>query len=140
MKVFFGVLFLFVYISSASAEEKKIYFGNEVEALIEEAINPPKRKRFEIVNKPEELTKNQIDNTLRGINKNVRNCWNRFKVPGLVNVNFTINSNGYVESVKVKDIFFDTPTGRCITEVLQKARFLKSSRSLKLFYVFVMGV
>ena len=140
MRVFIIVLFFFIHLSSISAEEKKTYFGSEVENLIEKAINPPKRKKFKITNPLNELTKSQIDNTMKSINKNVRNCWNRFKVPGFVNVNFTINQNGYVKSIKVKDVFFDTPTGRCITEVLKKARFPKSSKSLKLFYVFIMGV
>ena len=60
---------------------------------------------------------------MRKIKGRVSRCFDRFKVPGLANVQVRIGKNGRVSSTTIKGIFSGTPTGSCVSSAVRAARF-----------------
>ena len=60
---------------------------------------------------------------MRAIKGAVQRCYDRYKVPGLANVQVRIGRTGLVESARIRGIFSQTPTGACVAAAARRARF-----------------
>jgi len=72
---------------------------------------------------PETLTRAQIQGGMRNIKAKVQGCYDRFKVPGMANVQVKIARNGRVSSARVVGMFAGTPTGACVQAAAKSAQF-----------------
>lgn len=81
----------------------------------------------------EELTKNEISLAMSIIRPQVFACFKQFKVPGLAQFEFLVAGNGTVVSLRLSGSFFGTPTGSCLIEAGQNARFPRFSRARQKF-------
>ena len=79
--------------------------------------------------RPETLCRSQIQAGMRGIKGKVQGCYDRYKVPGLANVQVKIGRNGRVNSARVKGMFSGTPTGACVQSAARSARFQIQGRA-----------
>ncbi|MES1205236.1 MAG: hypothetical protein ABUS79_04790 [Pseudomonadota bacterium] len=82
---------------------------------------------------PAELSKNSIEQAMNAIRPQVFACFQRFKVPGLAQYEFEIAGNGTVQGVRLSGAFFGTPTGVCLLEAGQNARFPPFARDRQRF-------
>ncbi len=74
-------------------------------------------------NLPSQLGREEIQRGMKGIKGIVQGCYDRYKVPGLANVQVKIGRNGRVKSAIVKGMFAGTPTGACVQNAARSARF-----------------
>jgi len=74
-------------------------------------------------NLPETLSRAQIQGGMRGIKGKVQGCYDRYKVPGMANVQVKIGRNGRVNSARVVGMFAGTPTGACVQAASRSASF-----------------
>jgi hypothetical protein len=72
---------------------------------------------------PTELSKAVISEAMGIIRPQVFACFKRFHVPGLAQFDYVVAGNGTVRSVRLSGAFFGTPTGTCLIEAGQNARF-----------------
>jgi hypothetical protein len=82
---------------------------------------------------PAEMTRRDITASMNNIRPQVFACFEKFKVPGLAQYDFVIAGNGTVSSVRLSGAFFGTPTGVCLLEAAQNARFPRFSRERQQF-------
>jgi hypothetical protein len=76
---------------------------------------------------------------MRGIKGRVQGCYDRYKVPGLANVQVKIGRDGRVKSARVKGMFAGTPTGACVQSAARSARFAKFKGSpITITYPFIL--
>lgn len=74
-------------------------------------------------NLPETLGRSEIQAGMRNIKGKVQGCYDKYKVPGMANVQVTIGNNGRVSASKIKGIFAGTPTGACVQAAAKSATF-----------------
>jgi len=72
---------------------------------------------------PEELTKQQIVAGMQGVRSRVRECFDRYRVPGTAVVRVSIAPEGRVHSATVRGVLAGTPTGACLAAAVRSARF-----------------
>ncbi len=90
-------------------------------------------------NLPESLSRSQIQGGMRRIKGRVQRCYDKFKVPGLANVQIKIGRNGRVGSARIKGIFSGTPTGACVVSAIRSASFPRFKGSpITITYPFVL--
>ncbi len=88
---------------------------------------------------PQTLGRSQIQAGLRGIKGNVQRCYDRFKIPGLANVQVKIGRNGRVTSARIKGMFNGTPTGTCVAQAARQARFQPfTGNAITITYPFIL--
>ena len=90
--------------------EPKVAKRDALDALIDGAIHTT-------------LSRSQIQAGMRGIKAGVLRCYDRYKVPGMANVQVRIGRNGRVSSARVVGMFAGTPTGACVKAAARSARF-----------------
>jgi predicted Zn finger-like uncharacterized protein len=64
-----------------------------------------------------------------------KDCFNQYKVPGLVTMKITVNQRGQVTSAKAAGKFAGTPTGSCLEDAVKSAKF-PASQGLTFEYPF----
>lgn len=125
---------------------------DSLDDLIDDALGPkgkrnaggsaaarPSRSSAPDPSLPETLGHSQIQSGMRRIKGHVQNCYDRFKVPGLANVQVTIEQSGRVSTTRVKGIFSGTPTGACVQAAVRRARFQKfRGKPITFTYPFVL--
>lgn len=72
---------------------------------------------------PPALEAREIHAGLASTRGRVRECYDRFRVPGQVSLRFTIAPSGEMRSVKATGLFAGTPTGACVEAAFRSARF-----------------
>jgi hypothetical protein len=73
--------------------------------------------------RPEELSKAAINETMEKIRPKFYDCFQKFRIPGALVLNYVVGGNGTVQSVQIGSTFAGTPTGSCATEVAKEMRF-----------------
>jgi predicted Zn finger-like uncharacterized protein len=90
-------------------------------------------------NLPDQLGRSEIQRGMRGIKAKVQGCYDRYKVPGMANVQVRIGRNGRVSSARVKGMFSGTPTGACVQAAARSARFPRFKGSpMSITYPFIL--
>ena len=90
-------------------------------------------------NLPETLGRSEIQRGMRGIKGKVQGCYDRYKVPGMANVQVRISGNGRVSTARVLGMFSGTPTGACVQTAARSARFPKFKGSpISIRYPFIL--
>jgi hypothetical protein len=85
------------------------------------------------------LTRNQVQATMGTARRPVQLCYDRYKVPGLVNVHITIEPHGMISAAYVRGIFANAPTGACVLAAVRKVVFPPfSGERLDIDYPFVL--
>jgi len=85
------------------------------------------------------LAQYQIQWGMHGVKGNVKRCYDRFKLPGLANVQVKIERSGRVSAAQVKGMFAGTPTGNCVQSALRRARFQRfTSDPITITYPFIL--
>lgn len=84
-------------------------------------------------NLPPELSKSDIEQAMKIIRPQVFACFEKFKVPGMASFEFVVASNGSVNTVRLDGQFQGTPTGACLLEAAQNARFASFSHERQKF-------
>ena len=74
-------------------------------------------------NLPETLSRAQIQGGMRAIKAKVQGCYDRYKVPGMANVQVKISRGGRVSTARVVGMFAGTPTGACVQAAAKSAKF-----------------
>lgn len=82
---------------------------------------------------PAELTRRDITAAMNAIRPQVFACFEKFKVPGLAQFDFTVAGNGTVSGIRLTGAFFGTPTGTCLLEAAQNAHFPRFARERQQF-------
>jgi hypothetical protein len=82
---------------------------------------------------PAEVSRRDIQQAMANIRPQVFACFEKFKVPGLAQFDFTIAGNGTVSAVRLTGAFFGTPTGVCLLEAAQNAHFPRFGRERQQF-------
>jgi hypothetical protein len=100
---------------------------------------PPPRPPETPPRPPETLGRGQIQAGMRSIKQTVQACYDRYKVPGLANVQVRIARAGVVSSAKVKGMLKGTPTGRCVARAARRARFARfAGNPITITYPFIL--
>ena len=68
------------------------------------------------------LTKTQIRGAMRRVLPQVRSCYDKYQVPGRVDVRFNVQPSGNTQP-RVVGTFAGTPTGFCVLHAARTARF-----------------
>jgi hypothetical protein len=84
------------------------------------AAPPPAEKPAE--NKPETLSSGQVRDGMIKVQPRVQACYEKLKVPGVVDLQLTISSDGKVKA-DVVGKFAGTETGSCVAEAVSHASF-----------------
>jgi len=85
------------------------------------------------------LSRSDIQQGLRAIKPAVQACYDRFKVPGMANVQVKIAGGGGVSSARVVGMFTNTPTGDCVAQAARAARFpVFQGSSITITYPFIL--
>lgn len=69
------------------------------------------------------LSRAQIQGGMRAVKPRVQECFDRYKVPGMANVQVKIMPSGLVGKAKTVGMFTGTPTGNCVQAAVREARF-----------------
>lgn len=72
---------------------------------------------------PRTLSRSQIVGGMRSVKPGVQACYDRYKVPGLANVQVKIGNSGRVDYARTRGLFKNNPTGRCVEAAVERARF-----------------
>jgi hypothetical protein len=72
---------------------------------------------------PSELSKSAISLAMSIIRPQVFACFSKYRVPGIAQFEYVVAGNGTVRSVRLSGAFHGTPTGSCLIEAAQNARF-----------------
>src|SRR5262249_16637970 len=83
--------------------------------------------REDDVGPPRALKPGDIQRGMMQIHPRVQACYERFKVPGMVNVTVSINPSGRVSTAQVTGKFAGTATGVCIERAVKSAEFPRFS-------------
>jgi hypothetical protein len=73
------------------------------------------------------LSKEDISRAMTLIRPDVMACFGKFKVPGQADIEVVVGANGGVNSARVIGAFSGTPTGACLIDAAQRARFPQSA-------------
>ena len=76
-----------------------------------------------VEDRPAQLSKTLIADTMAKIRPQVFACYQQFKVPGMVELAFVVAGNGTVQAVSVAPAWRGTPTGLCVREAAKDAHF-----------------
>ena len=79
------------------------------------------------------LSKEDIARAMNIIRPDVFTCFEKFHVPGIAQFDFEVAASGAVNKVRLTGAFSGTPTGGCLIEAGQSARFAPSSRERQQF-------
>jgi hypothetical protein len=79
------------------------------------------------------LSKDDIARAMNIIRPEVFTCFEKFHVPGVAQFDFEVAANGAVNKMRLTGAFSGTPTGGCLIEAGQRARFPPSSRERQQF-------
>ena len=82
--------------------------------------------------KPSGLSQVQVRGAMRPVLPQVRACYDKYQVPGLVKVRFTVQPGGSSEA-RVVGKFAGTPTGFCVLNAARSARFPSFSGGARSF-------
>ena len=118
---------------SAPEPEKRPAKGS-LDDLLESAISgkskPAKSRADDELKKPVAdpatagpLSKNAVVAGMNGVKGRIGDCYNQYKVPGMVMVNVIIGKNGKVSSATAQGKFAGTPTGTCVEKAVKTASF-----------------
>jgi predicted Zn finger-like uncharacterized protein len=69
------------------------------------------------------LSKNAVVSGMNGVKGKVSECYNQYKVPGMVMVTVVIGKSGKVSSASATGKFAGTPTGNCVEKAIKTASF-----------------
>ena len=69
------------------------------------------------------LSKNAVVSGMNGVKGKVSDCYNQYKVPGMVMVNVVIAKSGKVSTASAQGKFAGTPTGNCVEKAVKGASF-----------------
>jgi hypothetical protein len=72
---------------------------------------------------PDQLKPSDIQRRMATIKGPVQDCYAEYNVPGMVNINFTIEPVGKVSSAEAEGDFAGTPTGNCIVAAVKTVSF-----------------
>jgi hypothetical protein len=72
---------------------------------------------------PTQLGRGAIDEAMAGIRAQVFACYQKFHVPGRLELTYVVAGNGTVQSVVVGPAYAGTATGLCALEAAKDARF-----------------
>jgi len=72
---------------------------------------------------PAELSKTAIAESMGQIRAQVFACYQKYQVPGSVQLTYEIASNGTVQSIRLDGSLDGTPTGQCVLDAAKNARF-----------------
>jgi hypothetical protein len=87
--------------------------------------------------RPDQLSKAEINHIMGAIRPRLYSCFEKFRVPGALVLNYVVGGNGTVQSVQVGSTFAGTPTGTCALEIAKEARFPGFKRERQQFnYLF----
>jgi len=87
----------------------------------------------------ETLGRSQIQAGMRALKGAVQACYDRYKIPGLVNIQVRIGRTGVVQSARIKGMFAGTPSGACVARAARQARFPRfSGNPITITYPFIM--
>jgi hypothetical protein len=88
---------------------------------------------------PRTLSRSQIMDGMRSVKPTVQACYERYKVPGLANVQVKIGNGGRVEKARTRGLFSDTPTGQCVAAAVRGARFPRfTGEPITITYPFIL--
>ncbi len=79
------------------------------------------------------LSKEDVSRAMGAIRPEAFACFQKFKVPGRADLDFVVAGNGSVSDVRVNGAFSGTPTGLCLIEAAERARFSPSARERQRF-------
>jgi hypothetical protein len=82
---------------------------------------------------PAQMSRRDIQQAMANVRPQVFACFEKFKVPGLAQFDFTVAGNGTVATVRLSGAFYGTPTGVCLLEAAQNAHFPRFSRERQQF-------
>jgi hypothetical protein len=86
---------------------------------------------------PTELSHSAIAESMGQIRAQVFACYQKFQVPGSVQLSYEVASNGTVQSIRLGGTLEGTPTGDCVLEAGKNARFPRfQAASQKFTYPF----
>ncbi|HEX3698082.1 MAG TPA: GYF domain-containing protein [Polyangia bacterium] len=69
------------------------------------------------------LSKNAVVAGMNSVKGKVGDCYNQYKVPGMVMVNVVIGKSGRVSSATAQGKFAGTPSGNCVEKAVKSAAF-----------------
>jgi hypothetical protein len=72
---------------------------------------------------PGELSRTAIAESMGQIRGQVFACYQKYQVPGNVQLTYEVASNGTVQSIHLDGSLDGTPTGECVLEAAKSARF-----------------
>jgi len=103
------------------ADPKK---GGSSDVLPDQAGNKPgdAKPRTPSVALPR-LSQRDILSAMKAVQLRVKECYNQYRVPGVVNVSFHLSDGGHLTSAAVTGRFAGTPTGTCVEGAAETARF-----------------
>jgi hypothetical protein len=88
---------------------------------------------------PRTLSRSQIVDGMRSVKPGVQACYDRYKVAGLASVQVRIGNSGRVDYARVRGLFKDTPTGRCVAAAVRGARFPRfTGEPITITYPFIL--
>jgi hypothetical protein len=80
-----------------------------------------------------QLSKEDVSRAMGAIRPEAFACFQKFKVSGRADLNFVVAGNGSVSAVRVSGAFSGTPTGLCLIEAAERARFPPSAHEQQRF-------
>jgi hypothetical protein len=87
----------------------------------------PAPKVVEPAEAPQPLSRAQIQDVMKGVVAEARECYQRFRQEAQVDVKLTVTPQGGVSAVSVSGPFAGTPTGACVESLVRVARFPASA-------------
>ena len=69
------------------------------------------------------LSRAQIQAGMQAVKPRVQRCFDRYKVPGMANVQIRIMPSGRVATARTVGMFTGTPSGNCVQAAVRAARF-----------------
>ena len=90
---------------------------------VREPDDDPSQRADSAEGLPPELSKDVISKAMGTLRAQVFACYEKYRVPGRAQLDYVIAGNGTVRSVRLEGAFLGTPTGTCVLEAAQNARF-----------------
>ena len=95
--------------------------------------------RVESSEPPFQLSPEDVRRVLKDVNPAVYQCYDSHGVPGRADVYIDVKNDGTVRFVEVRGAFADTPTGKCVSDAVKRARFPRFVReSMQIHYPYLL--
>ncbi|MDA3862344.1 MAG: hypothetical protein PF689_00590 [Deltaproteobacteria bacterium] len=96
-----------------------------------------KEKKVELPSRP---SNSKIQSVMKSIHPQIKKCYEKFQIPGKAKVYLLVSGKtGKVKKLKIKGIFKDTPTGKCILDQVKSLDFGKfKNKKLKFSYPYLL--